>query len=666
MFFLRVLCESFAIFALIVSFPAHPIAESETAIPKEVFSTVVLPSGYAEDVAVKLALEHLRETAKDELGVELGVKEKSAGGALVVENNADENLSDEGFRIKYAGGSITIEQNSAQAAAHALFFIADQLRIDPTVLIKEEIVRKPAFKFRMASGCSPEDAARWGYNAVLMRGASYNRAVFLDDFDPGLFSGRQDYIDEINAARDHTNEMIDRSKALHLAPVSSGDEFEFHRAVLGRPYRKKLTRTPDDEFLCFCSDTLWEMYAAKHREVQTDFPDIDFTMVRLGENYAKGNYFGNVTTTGEFWQLCTKCAKIGYEDRVATIVNRTADIVVKEFEKNYIHRSWETHDRGFHSDPEAYKKIIDKIDVPENFYISVKYTATDFWRYNFPNLTIGIPGPKQIVEFQCQREYEGKGAYPNFIGEEAAEAYKYIRDKGAAGAWNWLHGGGWHGPEVKLDWWNEANIYATSRLAWEPDAPAEQLAREWAALRFGRENAEQVAKILLMSDDAVLKLVYFEEYAKRKQSKWMPNENWVRDDEIKGADRLMKIYQLASDKVDEMIAEKDEGVRIVEEMLAIAESLDLPEEKKTFLIETIRYELLLGRALRNYAAAFFYFHRWKDAGNEEDKKKCVESWRAWDENWKKYSEEIPRMKLAATAYRDNGMAEAMREISESF
>lgn len=689
MFLLRVLCEAFAIFALIFSFPACPIAESENAILKEIFSTVVLPSGYAEDSAVKFAIEHLREAVNDELRVEIEIKEretangkretekdktdkpvmeKSAGGLLVVENSEDENLSGEGFRIKYDGDSIVIEQNKAQAAAHALFYIADQLRIDPASLLRKEIVREPAFKFRMASGCSPEDAARWGYNAVLMRGAPYNRAVFLDEFDPDLFSGRQDYVDQINSARAHTNDMLARSKALHLTPVTYGDEFEFHRAVLDRPYRKKLTRTPTDEFLCFCSKTLWEMYRAKHRELHTDFPDVGFVMVRLGENYAKGNYFGNVTTTGEFWQLCTKCANIGYEDRIATIINRTGSIAVKEFGKSYIHRSWETHDRGFHSDPDVYKKIIDKVEVPENFYVSVKYTATDFWRYNFPNPTIGLRGsqsshdPPQIVEFQCQREYEGKGAYPNFIGEGVAEAYRYIRDKGAAGAWNWLHGGGWHGPKVKIDWWNEANIYAASRLAWEPDTPAEQLAREWAALRFGRENAEPIARILLMSDDAVLKMVYFEEYAKRKQSKWMPNENWVRDNDVKGADRLARIYALAKDKVDEMIAEKDESVRTVEEMLAIAALLDLPDEKKTFLTETLQYELVLFRALRNYAAAYFYFHRWKDTGDGEDKKRSIEAWRGWDENWKKHKTEVPEMSLAATAYNDDGMTAAMREI----
>ena len=40
------------------------------------------------------------------------------------------------------------------------------------------------------------------------------------------------------------------------------------------------------------------------------------------------------------------------------------------------------------------------------------------------NPTLGIGRHRQIVEVQCQREYEGKGAYPNYVVKGVVEGFE--------------------------------------------------------------------------------------------------------------------------------------------------------------------------------------------------------------------------------------------------
>ena len=47
----------------------------------------------------------------------------------------------------------------------------------------------------------------------------------------------------------------------------------------------------------------------------------------------------------------------------------------------------------------------------------------DFWRYSAPNPCLGIGRHAQIVEVECQREYEGKGAHPNYIAQGVIDGF---------------------------------------------------------------------------------------------------------------------------------------------------------------------------------------------------------------------------------------------------
>src|SRR5208283_1155542 len=135
--------------------------------------------------------------------------------------------------------------------------------------------------------------------------------------------------------------------------------------------------------------------------------------------------------------------------------------------------------------------------------------------------------------FQCAREYEGKGAFPDYTGPEQAGAMKKASRLGVNGVWIWDFGGGWGGPHLQSDRWVRLNIEAASRLAQNPDLSARELAEQWAAREFGTNAAPNVAEMLMLSSECVRKSVYIAPYA-RKHTGWLPSRNLMRDDIIRG------------------------------------------------------------------------------------------------------------------------------------
>ncbi|MDE6527683.1 MAG: hypothetical protein K2L78_01380, partial [Muribaculaceae bacterium] len=155
------------------------------------------------------------------------------------------------------------------------------------------------------------------------------------------------------------------------------------------------------------------------------FPQLDGLVIRTGETYLHDAPYhqGNHPV------------RRGMDDHV-TLINLLRKEVCVNLGKKLFYRTW---DMGqLHSLPVHYLAVTDKVEPHPNLFFSVKHTMTDFWRsgimeghpaydsfntywldesgkYGIPfNPTLGIGRHKQIVEVQCQREYEGKGAHPNY------------------------------------------------------------------------------------------------------------------------------------------------------------------------------------------------------------------------------------------------------------
>ena len=136
----------------------------------------------------------------------------------------------------------------------------------------------------------------------------------------------------------------------------------------------------------------------------------------------------------------------------------------------------------------------------------------------------------------------------------------------------------------------------------------------------------------------------------------------MRDDVIKGEAQLSRIYEKAADRVDEMVAEKDEALRIVARMRAVAEGLGLPEPRRSQVLDSLEYEARLFSTLRNYCAAYFYFRRWKGKSDPADLGRARAAAAAWRRDWDAYRLLVPSRRWAATLYVNDGMEAAMRNV----
>lgn len=144
------------------------------------------------------------------------------------------------------------------------------------------------------------------------------------------------------------------------------------------------------------------------------FPSIDGLVLRFGETYLHDTPFhmGGIPVRED---------DDGIKDHVKLINLLREEICVKR-NKRLLYRT--CNFGWFHTVQEVYLAINDQIEPHENLIFSIKHTKGDFLRTFSFNPTLGIGKYQQVVEVQCQREYEGKGAHPDYIAKAVINGFE--------------------------------------------------------------------------------------------------------------------------------------------------------------------------------------------------------------------------------------------------
>ncbi|HEY3762381.1 MAG TPA: hypothetical protein VGN23_11605, partial [Verrucomicrobiae bacterium] len=310
-----------------------------------------------------------------------------------------------------------------------------------------------AMAIRIGSGENAvADYKQYGYNTILL--GDLTELVSFDSIYPNAISASSDLRKQIESRQTTFKKDCNKANALGLKVCVVTDE-----ASLPVPIFNQLKESGIPSGIDFDSPKFWDVYRAKYREFLKTYPGVAYVMVRTGENYSDlhDGYTGRTVYAGHYDDA--------YIRHMQRFIEETRKIVVEEFGRTLIWRTWDLGDDGFHANPVIYDRIVQGLPNRKGLILSVKFTHTDFWRYNDFNPMIGRGGVDQIVEFECAREYEGKGAFPDYVGVIHAEAMRKASDLGVKGIWVWDFSGGWGGPFLKSDQWVRLNIYATSRLA---------------------------------------------------------------------------------------------------------------------------------------------------------------------------------------------------------
>ncbi|MFI3262914.1 MAG: hypothetical protein R3Y26_08400 [Rikenellaceae bacterium] len=326
---------------------------------------------------------------------------------------------------------------------------------------------------------------------------------------------------------------------------------------------------------------------AQIKEIFETFPDIDGLVIRFGETYLYDTPFhsgGNpVRGRGEE----------GINGHVKLIELLKAEVCEK-YNKKLFYRTW---DFGFfHTNPEVFKAVTDRVEPNENFIFSIKYSNGDFHRLTKFNTTIGIGEHPFIIEFQGQPEYYGKGSHPVYVFGGALNGFsEYSRNmkpdqlqsiaglKGNPhfkGLWTWSRGGGWRGPYIKHELWCDINAQAAS--VWAQDTTLNEsqvLDKVLTNLTVAKGSLADFKELLTLSDDAVLK--------GQCTALDLPfNVWWTRDQYFYQPGTLAGFYKAAieGNMVDQVIAEKDYAVGLWDKIVELSQKIEMTDaDSKKYL-----------------------------------------------------------------------------------
>ena len=337
-------------------------------------------------------------------------------------------------------------------------------------------------------------------------------------------------------------------------------------------------------------DIIQQLIKAQIDGIFRRFPTLDGLVLRFGETYLHDTPYhmgGKPVRQGDE----------GIIDHVK-LLNILRDEICVKRNKKLFYRTW---DFGwFHTNPDVYLAITNQVEPHENLVFSIKHTKGDFHR-TFPfNPTLGIGKHQQIVEVQCQREYEGKGAHPNYIAEavingfeeyEGMEGMKSLDDlksnSNFKGVWTWSRGGGWKGPYITNELWCDLNAYVISQ--WAQDTNQDEAAifsKYCKVLGLSDKDAAVFRKIALLSNRGVF---YGRSSKITKINPW-----WIRDqfmggltapefnnhtDEAWGKTNKEFFEIVKKGLVDEILSEKAQAVGFWNEIEILANSITSGDEK---------------------------------------------------------------------------------------
>jgi hypothetical protein len=273
--------------------------------------------------------------------------------------------------------------------------------------------------------------------------------------------------------------------------------------------------------LCPAKPAVFSAFQDQIRELFDRWPAAAGLILRTAEVYpeATPHMTGNPLHT----PACPTCRNLPLQDRLVRLITSLHDVLITELDKLYIHRAWQPAIPGLpnmHDDPAVYRAIAARVPDSPNLAFSFKFTRGDF-RQSAPSPSTPAPAnfnpclladtrPKWI-EFQCEREFEGKGAFPNY----QAPAWQHLLSHLARSVgpddfhrrfslWGWSRGGGWGGPYVQREEWIDANVHALGALYAHPDADPNDIAAAWISKTFNiaESAAATPALVELLSKSA--------------------------------------------------------------------------------------------------------------------------------------------------------------------
>jgi len=530
------------------------------------------------------------------------------------------------------------------------FYVMDMVHHNPGEPLTKSAFTDPAYLKEI------------GYGAQVINDFTFaHAAITFDSFDKTIFpvgsAGRK----WVEAAALKVKENIRKAHAAGLNVYYFTDIIVLPKQLVER-YKNEITDSSGK--ISFERPKTVEIHRAMLKELFDTFPDLDGLVIRTGETYTNNvpYHTGNGPITN------------GPESHIKLLTLLRDEVCVKR-NKMIFYRTWSFG--GMHENPDYYLKVTDNIEPHKNLVFLIKHTKGDYQRtFDFnPTLTIGKH--PQVVEVQCQREYEGKGAYPDYVmdgvingfeeysANKPQKGYKSLEDikhsPNFKGIWSWSRGGGWVGPYISNEFWCDLNAWVISKWAQDTSRTEEQVFNAYMDHKgITGESRRHFRELSILSAKAVIRGHSSVSLPFHHSWTW-----WMRDEFLSGTDPNVPPKQFSSEgllykafsqfykdgQLGQAVKEKYEAIRYWEKIDSLSRLITIPNAAdQEYIKVSSRYGLLLHKIIAegwNIMAMGFE----GDRTGTYDKKNIRESITRYDGYWKEYKTFGAASASAASLYK---------------
>lgn len=477
-----------------------------------------------------------------------------------------------------------------------------------------------------------------------------NCAVRFDALGYGLFrSGTPEGI-WMESLRNRLRSEILRAKKAGLLVFYHIDLFVLPTELIRR---EKTAILDEANRISFDCERTREIHRILLSEMFHDFPDVDGVIVRTGETYLMDTPFhtGNGPVYNESAPRNISREKAVFRD----LLNFLREEICVRHDRWLIYRTWDTFRDRFHASAEYYLDVTDDVKPHQKLIFSIKHTQLDFFRRVPFNPALGKGNHLQIVEIQCQREFEGKGAHPNYVVKGIIEGFEeeqgpglrsLVRNPRFAGVYSWSRGGGWYGPYIQNEFWCELNVRVLASWLKNPEQNEAEVFSDCARqLGIGMESISLFRELCEMSATAVLK----GRYCSQREL----NMCWMRDEHIGGMNQLRDDFEWMHEcnLLESALVEKEEAVALWREMERISNEIQTSD---IMLTDFIRVSTSYGRILysivwRSWQILIFGLQA--EHQKQIDSDLVDQAFRDYDELWEEFYQLKKKHPQCATCYR---------------
>jgi hypothetical protein len=662
------------------------VPESEPPLiePLEPVLVVVLPVGAGDDPRYQPAVEELAQALATRTGqsplitedvgsIPLGriiwVKEEPKEGS----NELLTRIEQESFSLRSdsQGGDLLISANHPLGHVYGIYDLANRLRAGLSQTgydtLEEEVV--PAMTYRLvdpgAVGVEPDTAA-WSGEDYTHVSRAYQDAIIADP--PYIDTDKMaDYVDQMEAYVSKMmsygyNGIVINGFLEYVDFDTVGDGYQVYGD--DSPYRPRqealrqafgtLFKQAHEQGMMIILKTdmlanspplqeyfkrelggidaedpaLWDVYRHGVAELFETFPYIEGLMIRIGEGGAIYNLEG--------WDY-TSSLDVKTITAVHLMLKAFTDVAA-QYDKTIFFRTWSVgvgQAGDMHTNPETYQRLLGTFNPP-NLVVSTKLVMGDYYSYQPFNPTLLTGEHRRIIEFQARREFEAFSAFPNYMGPEHQAALKTFlsSNPNIQGMWVWTQDGGpWRAGPMSLypfyGLWQtyDDNVYATSRLGWDPAVDLSKVTGDWIrrTLSDDPDTVANLEQMLALSHKAVLQGLYVGPFAEQQVlglGVEPPPMLWIFEwDIVSGSSSaLAATYDVAKERIDEAIKEGFAAVETVGEMRHLVQETDPATYFDSALhdryLASLDYAENLFEVLAWWRQTSLRYYQWLDTGDK--------------------------------------------------